>query len=96
MSNVVVFRPERTGPVAIRRRDEPVQIFFFTGVRYIRDEVAPPPDVAVDVVGQVADALARRPCRRKRRDARDRAPQGLTGHHFVNHQSMSRPSPLNG
>ena len=48
MSNVVVFRPERTGPVAIRRQDEPVQIFFFTGVRYIRDEAAPPPPEPVD------------------------------------------------
>lgn len=43
MSNVVVFRPERTGPAMLRPKDEAVQILFFTGVRYVREELGAPP-----------------------------------------------------
>lgn len=50
MSNVVAFRPERTGR-AVVRRDEGAEILFFTGIRYIRDELPlaptePEPDAA--------------------------------------------------
>lgn len=56
MSNVVVFRPERTGPVAVRRRDEAVQILFFTGVRYVREEaVEQLPPEAVDASSDQGD-----------------------------------------
>ncbi len=43
MTNVVAFRaPPRRGTAALRRA-EPAAILFFTGVRYVRDDDAPPP-----------------------------------------------------
>lgn len=39
MSNVVAFRPERTGRTAVRQRDEGAEILFFTGIRYVREDL---------------------------------------------------------
>lgn len=59
MSNVVVFKPERTGPVTPRSRDEAVQILFFTGVRYVREEhpATPLPEQAAPSPNDSCDAF---------------------------------------
>lgn len=59
MSNVVVFRPERTARSVVHREGEAVQILFFTGVRYIREEcpAVPAPDLADPAVAQTCSGF---------------------------------------
>lgn len=59
MSNVVAFRPEQTGRPVVRRREEGAAILFFTGVRYVREEM---PVTPAGQEAQQVDPVAARDC----------------------------------
>lgn len=63
MSNVVAFRPERNSRVVVHARDEGAEILFFTGIRYVREELLlvltePAPDAADQAAAEAREDFA--------------------------------------
>ena len=59
MTNVVAFRPEQTSRTMVRRDDEGARILFFTGVRYVRDDL---PATLAEPEARPKDARAEEGC----------------------------------